>query len=137
MVQNVVSAWPVTSGVKFVSETETSEKQISNMPREKTPRFLAQNGQLELFSHYDINGPMWDGEGARQVEVLVTFERPFSSPPIVQVSLNGIDAAHEQNLRLYVTAEKITKSSFRVVAKTWSDTRIARLGVSWMACGDM
>ncbi len=53
----------------------------------------------ELFNHVDDNQPMWAGEGDRFVDVQVKFDRPFRSPPAVQIGVSGIDCDHEVNLR--------------------------------------
>lgn len=93
------------------------------------------SAQGELFNHCDTDGPMWTGTNDRDFRLPVTFDTAFDAPPIVTLGLSGLDIAHEQNARLSLRAEDVTAQGFTIVLHTWSDTRIARASVSWMAIG--
>ncbi|WP_312524956.1 H-type lectin domain-containing protein [Paracoccus sp. (in: a-proteobacteria)] len=99
-------------------------------------RIVPSAGQIEVFNHYENNGYMWSGNGEREVELEIEFDSPYLAPPAVQVSLSGIDATHEQNLRCKVYAKEVTNTGFIVGISTWGDTRIARATSSWMAIGE-
>lgn len=94
-----------------------------------------ESGYLALFDHIESGGVMWTGSGTRSVLRSVRFGSPFGADPAVQLSLAAIDAAHEQNLRLTLSAIGITSEGFTIECHTWDDTRIGRLAVNWMAIG--
>jgi hypothetical protein len=65
----------------------------------------------------------------------VTFGRPFSAPPVVQVGIVGLDVSKEDNVRVRVRALDITASGFTLWAETWLNTKIWSVEVSWLAIG--
>ncbi|NBT32941.1 MAG: hypothetical protein EBT13_13855 [Rhodobacteraceae bacterium] len=97
--------------------------------------FLVLSAQGELFNHVDDGLPMWTGQGDRKVTEEIVFLSPFAAAPMVNVALCGIDASHEQNLRMTVQPKSITRKGFVVEFATWGDTRIARASVCWHAMG--
>ena len=80
---------------------------------------------------------MWAGTGERAVRHKVAFENGFQEKPVVQLSITLMDADSNQHLRYSLNVEKITKNEFEVVFKTWSDSRFARVWVSWTAYGQV
>ena len=66
----------------------------------------------------------------------VPFESPFSRAPVVQLSIVGVDASNEDNLRLKVRAIDITDQGFTIEAETWFNTRVWGVDVSWLAIGE-
>ena len=80
---------------------------------------------------------MWAGTGKRQARRSIAFEQPFRHPPTVQVTLSMVDMDHSFNTRLDLSAEAITKQGFDAVFRTWGDTRVARIRVSWTAIGEL
>lgn len=93
------------------------------------------SGRVEVFDHILSNGPMWTGSGKRWARAAVSFDQPFVTTPVVQVSISMIDADTGKNLRLEFTTEDLGPDGFTIVAHTWSDTRIGRLQVNWTAIG--
>lgn len=89
----------------------------------------------EIFNHVDDNLPMWSEDGERQVSTEIEFAAPFQKPPHIHLGLSGIDSSQAQNLRFNLLAEDITVEGFRLVFRTWSDTRIGRASVNWTAIG--
>jgi H-type lectin domain-containing protein len=89
----------------------------------------------ELFNHVDENGPMWAGDGDREVRVEVRFSAIFQRPPHISLGISGIDSSMAQNLRFSLVHEAVTTEGFEIVMKTWSDTKIARASVNWSAIG--
>ena len=96
---------------------------------------IAQGTEL-LFSDHENDGPMWAGEGPREVVLKVDYGGRFKERPAVFVSLAMIDGAHWTNQRIELKAQAISRSSFEIHFKTWADTKIARAAASWMAIGD-
>jgi hypothetical protein len=74
-------------------------------------------------------------EARRSFRYTLTFERSFSSAPIVHVGLVGLDASKEDNLRLSLRAEHITAEGFDLVVETWLHSRLWAVDVSWLAIG--
>lgn len=95
----------------------------------------AAKGSLILFSAFENEGPMWTGQGPREERRLIEFGLTFMEPPMVHVSLSMWDISNEANMRVQVMAEDVEDSRFTVSLRTWGDTRIARVAVSWLAIG--
>lgn len=89
----------------------------------------------ELFNHVDENGPMWSGDGDREVRFKLRFTASFQRIPHITLGISGMDSSCGQNLRFSLAAETVTSESFVIVFKTWGDTKIARASVSWSAIG--
>ncbi|MEM9010165.1 MAG: H-type lectin domain-containing protein [Pseudomonadota bacterium] len=94
-----------------------------------------ETGTAMLFDHIESDGKMWAATGDRVLVRTIKLHEPFSAPPVVHVAQNIIDAASETNLRMMLTVEAVTEQSFDVQVATWADTRIGRLGISWLAIG--
>ncbi|MGV6838979.1 MAG: H-type lectin domain-containing protein [Planktomarina sp.] len=92
-------------------------------------------GDVPLFSDFENNGPMWSGQGRREVRHKVWFSERFNQIPSVTVALSMWDMATDANSRVEITSENISEDGFDVVFRTWSDTRIARARASWQAIG--
>ncbi|MCT4610937.1 MAG: H-type lectin domain-containing protein [Pelagimonas sp.] len=94
-------------------------------------------GNTEVFSDFGSGGEMWKGSGSRERRMPVKFSETFKSPPAVHVSLSLWDMDQGANVRADISADKITKEGFELVFRTWSDTRVARVRMNWMAIGDV
>ena len=92
-------------------------------------------GSLLVFQDFEDGGPMWTGQGARELRREVLFSEGFRQPPSVHVSLSMFDVDHRQNFRADVSAEEIGRDGFTLVFRTWGDTRIARVRADWLAMG--
>jgi hypothetical protein len=92
-------------------------------------------GHVALFDHYSEKTPMWEGTGPRHVRVAVAFEEPFLDPPTVTVAISMIDKGNETPLRLALDAREVSEKGFVAEARTWGDTRIARLSLDWTSIG--
>lgn len=95
------------------------------------------HGDVVLFSDFEHDGVMWTGEGARQTRAHVEFSESFRAAPVVQVNLSMFDMSNTTNARADVQAEDITADGFAIVFRTWGDTKIARVRVSWQALGEL
>jgi len=94
-------------------------------------------GDVVLFSDFGNDGQMWAGEGARYVNVPVTFSEPFDSAPSVTVSLSMFDISNDAYARADIQAEDVEKDGFNIVFRTWGDTKIARVRAAWQAIGSV
>ncbi|KAA8608559.1 ATP synthase [Salipiger aestuarii] len=100
-------------------------------------RIGVDQGNTDIFSDFSQGGDMWTGTGARERRRPVTFSEPFRAPPLVQVSLSLWDFAEGANLRADISADDVTETGFDLVFRTWSDTRVARARMSWIAIGEV
>lgn len=94
-------------------------------------------GIEEVFSDFANGGEMWTGYGARERRKPVRFSGTFRAPPLVQVSLSLWDMDQGANVRADIAAETVTETGFELVFRTWADTRVARVRMSWMAIGEV
>ena len=78
---------------------------------------------------------MWTGDGPRVASHTVRFAERFIDPPAVHVSINMWDIGTGHNARADITAEDVTIEGFRIVFRTWGDTKVARVRAEWMAIG--
>ena len=63
----------------------------------------------------------------------IRFDPPFADPPIVLVSLAGVDADAQFNLRIHINAEVVQAEEFNIRVSTWADTLLYSAGVAWVA----
>jgi ABC-type amino acid transport substrate-binding protein len=96
-----------------------------------------ERGDIALFSDFEEEGEMWTGAGTRERRKKVRFSEPYVAAPTVQVTLSLWDIDSEHNVRAEVVPEKITKAGFDLVFRTWGDTRVARVRMSWMSIGEL
>lgn len=94
-------------------------------------------GEAVLFSEFADGGDMWTGEGARERRTAIKFSQPFRSAPVVQIGVSLWDVDTSSALRAEIKAEDIALEGFTAVFRTWSDTRIARIRVTWTAIGEV
>jgi hypothetical protein len=97
----------------------------------------AEQGSLVLFSDFEDNGPMWTGEGPREVRRTVEFSEPFRAAPMVTVGISMWDTGGDTNQRADLRAEAVTAERFELVFRTWGDSRVARIRADWMALGEL
>lgn len=107
------------------------------MRRLDSQRIGIEDGDTVLFSDFEHNGPMWAGDGPRTVRHEITFSDSFVSPPSVTVGLSMWDISNKSVARMDVQAENVTEAGFNIVFRTWGDTKVARVRVSWRAIGEL
>jgi hypothetical protein len=108
-----------------------------NMKKLTGSRVGIDQGDEEVFSEFATGGDMWTGEGSRERRKAVRFSEPFRTPPTVQVAMSLWDIDQRANIRADVTAENVTRSGCDLVFRTWGDTRVARVRMSWFAIGEV
>lgn len=114
-----------------------AENPIQSMPQTRIDVWPSQiiTASGLLFDHVDEGLPMWTGDGERSLRTEVNFIRQFKDIPIVHINVIGMDSAQDRNLRYWINAVDIERTGFTIEFKTWGDTLIARLGISWLAAG--
>ncbi len=94
-------------------------------------------GGLVLFSDFEEDGQMWSSAGDRMRRRKVKFAEAYRAAPAVHVSLSMWDMDQGTNQRADITAERISRTGFDLVFRTWGDTRVARVRADWMAIGEL
>jgi hypothetical protein len=94
-------------------------------------------GDEEVFSDFETGGEMWTGAGNRERRRPVRFAAPFKSPPVVHVALSLWDMDQGANVRADIGTDRVTEKGFDLVFRTWADTRVARVRMSWLAIGEV
>ncbi|PID35978.1 MAG: hypothetical protein CR993_07375 [Rhodobacterales bacterium] len=107
------------------------------MRRFLTHRLGIDQGSHVLFSDFQHDGLMWTGEGEREFREAIRFREPFFAVPMVQVGISMWDVDGSTNQRIDISADKITRTGFQIVFRTWGDTRVARVRADWMALGEV
>ncbi|CAG0975926.1 hypothetical protein ANRL2_02007 [Anaerolineae bacterium] len=82
---------------------------------------------------WSLNG----GTGERTYIEEVTFEKAFTVPPRVLVSLSGYDATAgpDNTVRLHASAFRVTKTGVTLRVKTWGEGRVGSVWGNWIAVG--
>jgi hypothetical protein len=101
----------------------------------KSSRIGIAQGSVDLFSDFEGGGEMWTGEGTRSRSQWIAFDRPFAVPPVVHVALTLWDMDSAHNVRADLSSENVSEDGFEAVFRTWLDTRVARVRISWIAMG--
>ena len=65
----------------------------------------------------------------------VEFERRFSACPVVQLGVTGFDIDNGANARLNVSVVAVDEQGFDVEVRTWWDSRLWSVELSWLAIG--
>jgi hypothetical protein len=107
------------------------------MKRISASRIGLDQGTRTLFSDFADDGPMWAGQGPREVRTPIRFAQGYADRPAVQVAISLWDVGQGANMRADISAERITAAGFELVFRTWGDTRIARIRADWLAIGPL
>jgi hypothetical protein len=91
---------------------------------------------------FDDGRPGWallappEPEGSTRVfRGRVEFERSFSAFPVVQIGVTGFDIDNGANARLNVAVVGVDVQGFDVELRTWWDSRLWSVDLSWIAIG--
>ncbi len=80
---------------------------------------------------------MWTGKGPRERRERIFFDEAFIRQPMVQVAVALWDVSNGSNLRSEILADNITEDGFDMVFRTWQDSQVARVRLSWIAFGEI
>ncbi len=83
----------------------------------------------------NVPGPEGSEGGAPRTSrsLDIPFKVPFELPPRIIVALAVIDAEHQFNLRVTVSAEEVQAEEFNIRVTTFGDSLIYSVLVSWIA----
>ena len=95
----------------------------------------AQTVQSGTFSASEStpNYTLSSGSGDRSVLIEIKFDKPFANKPHVSFGVTTMDAAKDGNIRYEVSPEVVTPEGVKLTIKTWADSKIFRIGGSWIA----
>ena len=74
-------------------------------------------------------------DAVRSFTVPIAFVSPFALPPVMHLSLTGLDADQRDSTRVSLTTREITASGFEAVVSTWAGTRLYGVEFNWLAIG--
>lgn len=123
--------------VLFVAKTSACRQVDKTMRRLRNHLIGIDQGELVLFSDFEDGGDMWTGNGARERRKAIQFSDSYKMPPSVQVNLTLWDVDNATNTRADIKAEKISNKGFELVFRTWGDTKVARVRMTWFAIGEL
>jgi hypothetical protein len=107
------------------------------MKRIRSHLFGIDQGEHIMFSDYENNGKMWSGKGTRQRKKTIVFSEAFEAPPAVHVGMSLLDLDKDTNVRADAQAKNVSTTGFDLIFRTWDDTRVARVRLSWIAMGGL
>jgi hypothetical protein len=64
----------------------------------------------------------------------IGFQPPFPAPPKMALALSGIDSDRATNLRVIVEPYDVEADEFNILVRTWDDTVLHSVLVTWIAC---
>lgn len=80
-----------------------------------------------------LGNPRQPENMGRRFEHDIAFPTPFREPPVVFLSITGLDHDNDNNLRFLTQVEHVSKSGFRAVCFTWAETIIYNAKIRWLA----
>jgi len=85
-----------------------------------------------------IVGWDWDGQPYTHRKFEITFNKPFKTPPIIQVSLTMLDSWSEDDkaTRVWCSSTNINKNTANIEVGTWQNNKIGGVKVQWTAMGE-
>jgi len=95
---------------------------------------MIQSG-VALFGYLNTRG--WNlstGSGHRTFQPPhIRFDRPFTTPPTIALSLAGIDSLHSANLRVELQLINVEPDKCKITIITWDNSILYQVWVNWIA----
>ena len=116
---------------KYVKTEKNKNKKICKDFPTSTGKVAQMGSGYKEYADSDVmmSGPLAD----RQHYYDIIFTKPFENVP--KVITNIVSSTAQENNRLSVFAENITKTGFKLKIHTWWNTKIKRVEYSWIAYG--
>ena len=110
--------------LEIIDEKKTAESSIWRVAGNATVpgQSPIQIGTVRLGSYPDLL--------IKSSKTFVAF--PFSFPciPTIVLGFSAIDADNKQNIRLHLAVESIAPTGFHILASSWADSHLYRLGIN-------
>ena len=77
------------------------------------------------------------GEGERTYEERIYFEEKYEKIPHVIASISGLDESNDisPTVRIELKVENIDTAGFNLIIRTWNDSKLFNVKVSWTVFG--
>lgn len=109
-------------------QTLTERLQILEQLSTNTSHQTCQSG---VYTFYRFANPISKNSPSQHT---VYFQQPYQTPPAVVIGTTMFDLPGNENVRLTIELESVTKEGFAIIARTWATSIIYSTGVYWMAC---
>jgi len=76
------------------------------------------------------------GDAERVLQINVTFPKPFTKTPDIQLSVTRIDQDRGNNTRYDLKVVSAHKAGFLMEIKTWGGSKIYLIGGTYLAIGE-
>lgn len=76
------------------------------------------------------------GDMERTLQLSITFPKPFTKTPDVQLSVTRLDEDKSSNTRYDIKVIAVHKAGFSMEVKTWGGSKIYLIGGTYMAIGE-
>ena len=108
----------------------------------KASRVVGGQYEVTLYEYAEDGTPRRNPDGTlvgrAQAIIPIEFGGVFDKPPRVIVSINGVDAWGDANTRVHAFAgANATKDRSDIVVKTWGNSVVYTVQVSWVAFADV
>ena len=77
------------------------------------------------------------GSGERTLEERIYFEEKYENIPHVMASISGLDEGNEDapTIRIELKVEEIDTSGFNIIIRTWENSKLFNIKVTWTSFG--
>ncbi len=76
------------------------------------------------------------GDAERVLQLNVTFPKPFTKTPEIQLSVTRLDQDKGNNTRYDIKVVSVHKAGFLMEIKTWGGSKIYLIGGTYLAVGE-
>jgi|TARA_B110000908_G_C10205573_1_gene427545 hypothetical protein len=122
------------NAINWIYQVRSTHDRKTTMKKLRSLIVGIDSGDEVLFKD---GGEMWTGRGQRERRRRIKFSEKYLNVPNVQLSISLWDMDAGSVLRADVTAEAVTEKGFDMVFRTWGDTKVARIRISWTAMGEL
>ena len=119
----------------FKNEINELKEQNKVLKDQISKQVKIQSGEFNADFPSNTNHYMHCSTGFRSFKKYINFNEKYEKIPKVIVSIKGLDTNKDTNIRLYLKTENIDTSGFDLLVKTWDNTSIYGVKISWISIG--
>ncbi len=109
-----------------LASIQCMEKRLSEL--ETTPR-VVEAGEFEI----DEDPTLANGKGGRSFKKEITYKRSWSETPNVYTAITALNSDCKEKTRVEVVVDNKSNSGCTILVKTWDNSEIYHVKVSWFA----